>query len=187
MYQELKFKIEGMSPLLMHNDQMADPLNPYAIEMKKISKVRVKTDEHHAHLAAIEWEASLYLEEQQIVIPGENIERMLIDAGKKTRLGREFTSGMMCDGSWPLKYAGPGEYVKLYKDKNFVDRRAVKVQTSKVMRTRPIFNTWSLAFAVQFLPSILNADAIKQALTTAGQIIGLCDYRPKFGRFVVIN
>jgi hypothetical protein len=186
MYQSMKVKIEGVAPLLMKNGHTADPLNTFAQQMKEITKLRNKTDEHHRRLSEIEWHGALYLNpDGQIVIPGENIERMLQEAAKKSRLGREFTSGVICDGSWALKYDGPADPKALFKDKKFVDRRGAGVQKSRVMRTRPVFNVWSLAFEVQYLPQVVNEDSVRKAIATAGQIIGLGDYRPRFGRFVV--
>ena len=39
----MKFKIEGISPLLMHNEQLADPLNAFAQQVAEISSKRKKT------------------------------------------------------------------------------------------------------------------------------------------------
>jgi hypothetical protein len=138
-------------------------------------------------MGRLEFHGSLYLDDDsRLVMPGENIERMLVDAAKKQRLGREFTSAIICDGLWPIEYEGPKSADDLWKDKRFVDRRAVKVQTSRVIRTRPKFNVWSLSFVVDFLPSVLNRDQVRDALVVAGRIVGLGDYRPKFGRFEIM-
>lgn len=36
-YKKLKFQITGVSPLLLHNGQLADPMNKFSQAMKKIS------------------------------------------------------------------------------------------------------------------------------------------------------
>jgi hypothetical protein len=54
------YKLTGIRPLIMHNGRMADPLDPMAKKLKKLSGERKKTDATHEKMAEIEWEASLY-------------------------------------------------------------------------------------------------------------------------------
>jgi hypothetical protein len=49
-----------------------------------------------------------------------------------------------------------------------------------------MFRQWELDFTVHYLPDILNDAQVREAMVTAGRIIGLGDYRPKFGRFDVV-
>jgi hypothetical protein len=42
--ETITFKIRGESQLLMHNGQLADPLNPYTKAMKSLTSKRKKTD-----------------------------------------------------------------------------------------------------------------------------------------------
>ena len=56
---ETTITIRGIAPLLMHNGQLANPLNPLAKEMKKVTSVRTKTDEHHLELQRLEFLAGL--------------------------------------------------------------------------------------------------------------------------------
>jgi len=44
---------------------------------------------------------------------------------------------------------------------------------------------WSLTFTLEFDDSILNEKALVKAMVDAGALIGLGDWRPKFGRFSV--
>ena len=93
----------------------------------------------------------------------------------------------MSDGLWPIIYKGSKDPEKLFDDKNFVDKRGVIVNRSRIIRTRPIFREWELVFDVQFIETVVNKSNVIDALTLAGQIIGLCDYRPKYGRFEVVE
>jgi hypothetical protein len=186
MYKELKFTIHGIVPMLLHNGQLADPLNEHAKALKEVSGKRKKTDADHAEMARIEWHGSLYLDDKQRpVVPGENIEAMLVKAGKKQRLGEQFKAGILSNGLWVIKHDGPQTIKALWEDKRFRDRRGARVAGSKVMRTRPIFRSWSINFSVQYLPELLNESQVIEAVRTAGRIIGLCDYTPKYGRFEV--
>lgn len=188
-YRPIGFRIKGTAPLLMHNGLLADPLNPHAKAIKAITaKGKKKTDEDMEQMALLEWEGGLYVGEgDRVVIPGDNIEGMLISGAMKFRKGPECRAGLLCDGNWPLEYGGPRDIEKLKADGRFRDTRKAGIKGNSVMRTRPIFPSWSLAFTVMYLPSVLNADQIVQFLQVAGKLIGLCDYTPKFGRFRVVE
>ena len=56
---------------------------------------------------------------------------------------------------------------------------------SRIMRTRPKFPAWALSFELAYQDEIANRSSIEKWLTDAGQFVGLCDYRPRFGRFEV--
>ena len=60
-YHSLTFRIIGASPLLHHNGQLADPLNPHAKAMARVSSKRKKTEADHAELSDLEFMGSLYL------------------------------------------------------------------------------------------------------------------------------
>lgn len=187
MYESIEIEIKGMTPLLMHNGQLANPLNKWAIALKKISGKTKKTDEDYREMARIEWYGGLYVHDGKVCIPGELIESMLVAAAKKNKKGKLFTAGVVCDGHWPLIYDGPKDIDKLWKDENFRDARLVKIKMARIVRTRPHFVPWGLKFTVSFLPSVLNRADVEEAIQIAGQIIGLCDHRPKFGRFEVVS
>lgn len=57
---------------------------------------------------------------------------------------------------------------------------------SAVMRTRPRFDNWELEFKLTYATDIIDEDIVDGALELAGQVIGLCDWRPRFGRFTVL-
>jgi hypothetical protein len=186
MYNTLQFKITGAVPLLLHSGQMADPLNPLAKQMKAVSGKKKKTDADHEEMSRIEFIASLYVDEKGTpCIPGENIEAMLVTYGSSVRQKKHFST-ILSDGTWALEYDGPKSTDGLWSQgARFIDKRAVRVQNARVMRTRPKFRQWSLTFNVSYLPELLNKDAVVLAVETCGRIIGLGDYRPKYGRFHV--
>jgi len=186
MYQELTVNLSGLSPLLMHCGQMSDPLNDFTIRMKAISKLRNKTDEHHEQMARIEWEAGLYLNDKGApCIPGENIESMFIAAAKKQKMGPQAKAGIICDGNFAVVFDGPKGIEALYEDGRFSDRRSVCIQRARIMRTRPIFYDWQLKFKINYLPDQFEKSQVAEILDIAGRVIGLGDYRPRFGRFLV--
>ena len=59
----------------------------------------------------------------------------------------------------------------------------MKVMRAKVLRTRPRFNMWKLTFTAMYDESQLDLPTISQSIESAGAYVGLCDSRPKYGKF----
>lgn len=187
MYEEKKYQIQGVAPILLHNVQMADPLSEISKLIKEVSSKRKKTEADHAELARLEWYGGLYLDkDKHIVIPGENIESMLVAAAKKNKLGSQFKAAIYSDGNWPLIYDGPKDIDKLWDCGKFINKTSVKIQQARIIRTRPMFSNWQLKFSVHYLSDTIDVKQLNEAVVIAGRIIGLCDWRPRFGRFEVI-
>ena len=55
------------------------------------------------------------------------------------------------------------------------------------MRTRPKFDEWAAEFDVEYETGLLNASEVKEILGTAGDQVGIGDWRPKFGLFRVVS
>ena len=183
-------EIEGVSPLLMHNGQLANPMNPIVRQMKEITSKHKskKTNADEIELMRLEFMGGLYLAEDiGPFIPCECLEGCIRDAAKINSKGKQVTAGLQVDPDRVrLVYDGPRTAEDLYEDKNFVDVRPIKLQKSTtVMRTRPRFNKWSASFEVMAIEEMLNIQDIRKFLEKAGMFKGLMDYRPKFGRFVV--
>ena len=53
------------------------------------------------------------------------------------------------------------------------------------MRTRPIFEEWAVEVEVGFNPEILNRATLIDWMKTAGELVGIGDWRPQNGRFQV--
>jgi len=187
-YKTVEFEIEGVSPLLMHNGQMANPLNKFAKELKKISGKRKKTDDDYAEMSRIEFLGGLYVNGDKVpVIPGEVLEATISSGAKNTKKGKVSKSCIIVDGNFPIIYDGPKSPEKLFEDENFRHICGVKVGQARIMRTRPKFNTWSLKFTVHYLPDVVDAREILTFVEDAGRVSGLCDGRPRFGRFNVVK
>lgn len=186
MYEKIEVTIRGIAPLLMHNGQLADPLNEHTKAIKKVSSRRKKTDEDYIELARLEFLGGLYLDESgKIVIPARNLEACVLDGAKRSRRGKEFSAGCFVENDAPLMYDGPKTADGLWCDKNFRNTIGVRVSTARIMRTRPIFKKWSCKFEIQYIPDMINGEDIKTSIRDAGLYAGLGDYTPRFGRFVV--
>lgn len=188
-YEKLSVTIEGVSPLLMHNAQLCNPLNPIVQEMKGISGKRKKTDEDYIELARLEFWGSLYLDsEKGPVIPGFNVEATIVEAAKKDRGGKVLAkSGIIVEDDNPLIYDGPRTVDELWANKNFVNVASARVQMARIMRCRPIFRQWSLKFELMYLRQVCTKSQIEKWLEIAGLMCAIGDWRPRFGRFVVVS
>ena len=183
-----KYTIRGTTPLMLHNGQLANPFNEITQEMKKISGKRKKTEDDFRDLANLEWRGGLYVNSDGIpCIPSNLLKATLVNGAKKNRLGKQFTAGLFISDNPVIKHKDSDKTVEeLSQDPRYRDQRMVKVQTSKVLRTRPVFPEWELTFEVAFLPDVIDERAIDQAIEIAGYVIGLAEYRPEFGRFEVV-
>jgi hypothetical protein len=185
---QITLTLEGTNPLLMHNERLANKLDPIVRQMAEITSKRKKTDDDLLALARLEFEGGLYLNTQGPYIPGYNVKRCFIDGGKINKLGkaveRAFTPMV---AEVPLTYKGPRDVQEMWDaaGATFYDMRSVKVGTSKVTRCRPRFEEWELSLNAELDTSVLNLSEFEQVAVRAGLMVGLGDYRQRFGRFDV--
>jgi hypothetical protein len=176
--------------MLMHNGLMADPTNPFTRRIKEITSKGSKklTDSDYEERDWLEWQAGLYWSDKDgPVIPSDNIERCIQLGAQKSRIGKDVQAAVFCTApEIKVDYEGPRTKEKMYADKRFSLRKGVAIQKSRVIRLRPMIPTgWSLTFDLEFDDSILNEKNLVKAMVDAGALIGLGDWRPKFGRFCV--
>ena len=186
--QKFKIKFVGVKPLLMHNPQMANPLNPYTREMKKYSSKRNKTEEDHIAMSNIEFIASCYYDEEHgFYIPSENIEACITAGAKVSKKGKVIPLAVsVLEYKVPLIHKSSAKNPEeLFEDMDFQDVRFVTVNRAKILRTRPRFDQWELEFTVSLDTTLLDIHEFVQILDHAGQRAGLGDYRPKYGIFEV--
>jgi hypothetical protein len=181
------YEIVGACPLILHNGQLIDPMNPYSKAIKEITGKRKKTEADHEELAKREWLGGLYLKDEKPVIMGLMVKAMLIESAKKNKLGKAFKPAIFINGAFPIVYDGPQDVYELWENPDFRLTCNVKVGQSSIIRTRPKFNVWRLQFAVTIDDEQISVRDVDEALVRAGQIIGLGDWRPQFGRFTVVE
>jgi hypothetical protein len=147
MYTTFSVTLQSISPLLMHNGRLADPLEPITRAIRQISAQRHRTDADLAELARLEWYGGLYLQDGAPCIPGEVLEAHLLDAAKKRRMGPKVKAGLYCDGNFPLLYDGPRDPDALWADPAFRWTVPARVQRNCIMRTRPHVSGVGRAFS----------------------------------------
>ncbi|GAA2182115.1 hypothetical protein GCM10009785_19900 [Brooklawnia cerclae] len=178
--------INGTAPLLHHNSRLADKLDPITRAKAVVSGKRKKTDEDDLELSRLEWLGGLYFDsEVGPYLPGDNVFKALVEAARKSKQGKQVEQGLFVTTDVnPLAYHGPRDTDSLWADENFVFRRTVKQQMSRITRTRPIFREWATEVEGAYDPAILDLRDVAAFAETAGAYIGVGDWRPRYGRFV---
>lgn len=184
-----RLTLTGTAPILMHNAQLSDEFNPVTLEMKKITaKKTKKTEDDRWELRRLEFVGGLYYDHDAgPYIPAANIEASIAKAAGLTRNGQDVKRGVRLTTDFnPLAYGGgPRTPDELWKDENFVHNASVKVGTARIIRTRPIFRNWATEAEGVFDNSVIDFESLKMFAEKAGQLIGLGDWRPRFGTFDV--
>lgn len=200
------FTIKGIGPMLMHCGQTSDPLNQFAKAMKKQSAKRSKTDDDLAALSMLEWWAGLYTDKTLtvddagmvgvpdgtgLILPAHVLDSCMREGARKIKAGKLISAGVIVEGPAKFKAAGVKSLVTASQSEQFHFRCAVKIGTSKVMRTRPIFQEWAATFSICMDTEVVDLEVVRQSLEAAGRLVGVGDWRPgapkggSYGRFTV--
>jgi hypothetical protein len=185
--QIVHFDITGVSPLVMHNIQMADPTNKLVREIKALTSrpAKQKTDEDIIEIARLEFIGGLYGPDEAhdfIYVPTWNIIRSFETAARQWRQGATVIKALAVTGDAArLEFGGPHDPAKLWADKRYSWTTSVGIQRAKTQRTRPIFRQWELQTDFVFDDEVLDLADLERAAIRAGRVEGLGDGR-KLGR-----
>jgi hypothetical protein len=171
MARVIECSIEGTAPLLQHR-----------FDDKKDTEKAIKVGGKRDYSGAAE--ASLYRGVDGVIYqPSTHIEGAMLKAASNYQIGGRgkktyrdlFKSAVLVSPD-----AIP------HKIQDFtIDRRAVIVMRARIMRERPLFAVWGLDFEINIMDDQIPDEVVNQILCHAGQYVGIGDFRPKFGRFMV--
>lgn len=172
-----KVSIEGTAPILFH------AWNVEAVSEKAHAAKgsRAKKQDNV--------ESYVYRDERgHICVPGEYFRQAIIHAAKYIQDPRSprksamdlFKAGL--DVLTDLASLGKTTW-------DYLDQRRVVVQRNGITRTRPAFHKgWRVTFELQVRsPEYITRDVLGAAVTNAGRLVGLGDFRPTYGRFHVVE
>ena len=186
--EQLTVMLKSNGPMLMHSDKLSNPLDPATKKHKTLTSKRKKTDEDYEAIAKSEWLNSLYYSDDiGVYVPIQNIRKSLIEGARFNKLGKHVERGVVfMDTRAKLKYSGPKEPEKLWDNGKFTDARSVRVSQARLVRFRPIFTDWEIeAVELLYNPSIIDGSDILAAWDNAGNMVGMGDFRPLFGKYKV--
>lgn len=186
---KIRLTAKGTRPLIMHNVRLASPLNAYAKQLKALNSKRTKTDDDRIAIARVEFEGSLYFDDDLgPYVPGPNLWKSLVEGGRLTKAGKKIERGVVVnDLVMPLAYRGPRDIEALWGngESEYVDVRTVVVQRAKVDRCRPIFREWAFEAEVLIDPTVIDPSEFEDVARAAGATAGIGDYRQMYGRYSV--
>jgi hypothetical protein len=203
--EQYKIRLEGTTPLLMHNDNInfMEKIQAWqrAPENKALS---VAGDDRSP---AWVWIGYLYHDGVNLGVASDNIMTMLREGGAKVLTGKgketykkQTQSGIMLDRQQfdltvngaelisikPISgMIGNNDFIEHIKEAESLGfelmiKRA-KVGRAKHVRVRPMFRNWALTGSLTVLDSELTGltqEVLQTILNQAGALCGLCDWRP---------
>lgn len=195
--------IEGLSPLLMHwdNIEWADEMDAWKADPANKNASRPGDDRS----PAFRWIGSVYHDGSVLCLPADNLMTCMREGGTMVpvpggRSGKTFKaqtqSGMNVAAAFcPLLVGGgtiPWEPVAALRTETAFARhqaavhalgftlfvKRAKVGTTKHIRVRPRFDAWSLALRLDVWDDQLTESVLRDVIAYAGQYKGLGDWRP---------
>jgi len=176
---ELEIHVTGKGPLITHNPRLANPLDSFAKDIKAISGKKNKTEEDHLAMMRLEWEGGLYIDEEHgPYAPVSYFVAALWGAGGQIKKKSALERGLSLtaeDGSnrVALEYDGPREIKELWDDEEYRDVRSVRVQSSRVSRTRPRFPVWGVTLRGFLHEEQVDLDVFERIVRDAGRLFGV--------------
>jgi len=173
---ELTFTIRGTADLLFHRWSNEDVAAKAAASKGSAAK---KTD----NLEAYVWRD----EAGMVCLPGTYVHKALIEAGRfmqDPRSSRKSAMDLYKAAFVPVTMLAP-----LGPAWELEDKRRMTVNRAGITRTSPGFRAgWEASFEFDvLLPEYVSGEMFHDALSLAGRVIGLGQYRPTYGRFQVVK
>lgn len=169
--KKVKVTIKGIAPLLQNRFSVPeeDPTWKEHSGFKDYSEGVLK---------------ALYLDEKGVICqPGDHIWGSLVKAAVNFKIvgkGKKTYKDLIKSALFVHPDLIPHKETKWE-----VDRRPVVIQRSRIVRERPRLDAWSLEFEIEIIDEQLPVDVIHKILEYAGQRVGIGDFRPRYGRFMV--
>ncbi len=169
--KKFKVKIKGIAPLLQNK-----------VPEETMQLTQKKTEGKDSPQAC---ESKLYKVDGKICQPAIHLENALIKAatGIKMKGSGKKTFKQSFKGN---VFVRPDMIVhEIQKWKVHQTTVVIPSTRGRVVRYRPMLEDWSLVFELEVLDDTIPVDVVKMALDDAGRVVGIGDWRPRYGRFVV--
>jgi hypothetical protein len=194
-----RFTLKGITPLLMHADDVeaASTLDEWR-KSPSHKNVSVAGDDRSPGWT---WQTYIYKDEAgNVAMPVDNVMVALRQAGAKMTLKRQTTfkaitqSGLLLTDE-TLEFTNNGQQIPVapfveIRDEKFTEQKKAvekagfellikraKIGTSKHVRVRPMFRSWTVSGVIQIMAPEITLDSLVMLFDLAGDV-GLCDWRP---------
>jgi len=170
-----KVEIRGTRPLLMHSCNSM---------LEENNKTTTRSKEYGPEAEA---EKALYRDgDGGIIVPSFCVLSCLKEAAKNYQIpgkGKRTFKNYIFAGV----QIEPNN-IPLISDNGWeIDLKTVVISRSRIVRSRPRFDNWSLEFTAELIDPIITPDNIKQIIRDAGKYNGLLDFRPLYGLFELVT
>lgn len=189
--------LQGKPPGLM-----TDPMG----QEKLLNDLRARTPVKKPADYPIEKEAAdkLYLQDGIVVIPADNLFKTLIIAGRSIKVGRlgkistqkttTLPAFLQIEQEFFPLLLPSGEQVNPKAGKDWIPdirRSVLPSQGIPVCNIRPKFPQWLITLSIKLNGSIHDPSIVRQLFEIAGNMVGLCSFRPncqgRFGQFKIVG
>ena len=182
----IKITVEGLTPLICN--RFTDEAAMKATSGNKIGLVGDKgTPKEIA-------ESKLYTDSKgKEIVPGPNLFRCLIDAGKFFKAGKSKVTTIKTSLLPACVELVELELPITTKEGWQVDTRPVRIPSTggRILAHRPMFHDWKLSFTCVVDSELMAIKLFRDIVDAAGRRIGLGDFRPDckgpYGKFVVTS
>ena len=196
--------LRGLTPLLMHNDNLA--FTERVVEWRRAPENKEFSVSGDDRTPPWTWIGYLYHDGHHIGINSDNIMTMLREGGAKVLTGKgketykkPTQSGIMLDQQqWDILIDGkpvPVELIKpLIGNRDFIQHidmseklgfellvKRAKIGRAKHIRVRPMFREWIATGSLTVIDreiSGITKEVLELVLNQSGAVCGLCDWRP---------
>ena len=195
--KKFNIHLKSVSPLIMHSDTGCNPLHPVVKQLKEISAIKNKKEDHHLAMSKLEFKLSLYYDDEiGIYLPVKCLMGSFKAAARKSKKGPN-CRGISIDASLGIPLIGYEEFdpeklwnVESKNGRKYAFIEPVNVQRAKIMRTRVILPSWEAKFDLYLDTECFESKELKTLIETAGFEKGLCELRPEkatgtYGRFTL--
>lgn len=197
--RKARFTLKGITPLLMHADDVeaASTLDEWR-KSPSNKNVSVPGDDRSPGWT---WQTYIYKDETgNVAMPVDNVMVALRQAGAKMTLKRQTTfkaitqSGLLMTDE-TLEFTNNGQQIPVaqfveIRDEKFTEQKKAvekagfellikraKIGTTKHVRVRPMFRSWTVSGVIQIMAPEITLDSLVMLFDLAGDV-GLCDWRP---------
>lgn len=178
--KKIHVELKSLRPYLQHRRPSSEE---EVKETKKITDV-LRKNQFDPDAAKKEANFGVYKDENGYYIPMEHIQESMIKAATNFKLGGAGGKKTYKDAVRSNVFP---ELDKIpMQTKEFeIDARYVKIQRNGIRRYRPMFMEWTASFNLLVLDDTLPTEILKEIIELAGTVVGIGDYRPKYGLFTV--
>jgi len=202
--ERYQITLEGLTPLLMHNDNLAFCEKIKAWQKAPENKLNSIAGDDRC--PAWTWMGYLYHNDKVLGVSSDNVMTMLREGGSKVSVGKksetfkkQTQSGIMLDQQQFDLYVNNktisvADLKSLIGNTDFNEHletaemlgfellvKRAKIGNNKHIRVRPMFRNWRLEGSLTILDSEisnLTEHNLKIILNQAGALCGICDWRP---------